>query len=127
MDGRHAYTLADVRAVIGSKTFALYAGVFANSNKGDVSLFDYLSRMLGSIRVSDRVPDVSSSAQKGIVVLSASAEMPKIHVWDAMQIVRDPYSGAGAGKVTLTATALVSPLYVPHGTSQVKEVHPKLS
>ena len=127
VDGKHAYTLADVRAVIGSKTFALYAGLFANSNKGDVSLFDYLSRMLGSIRVSDRVPDVSSSAQKGIVVLSASAEMPKIHVWDAMQIVRDPYSGAGAGKVTITATALVSPLYVPHGTSQVKEVHPKLS
>ena len=127
VDGRHAYDLSDLRAVIGSKTFALYAGVFANSNKGDVSLFDYLSRMLGSIRVSDRVPGVSSSAQKGIVVLSASAEMPKIHVWDAMQIVRDPYSGAGFGKVTITATALVSPLYVPHGTSQVKEVHPKLS
>ena len=127
VDGKHAYTLADVRAVIGSKTFALYAGVFANSNKGEVSLFDYLSRMLGSIRVSDRVPGVSSSAQKGIVVLSASSTPPKIHVWDAMQIVRDPYSGAGAGKVTLTATALVSPLYVPHGVAQVKEVHPKLS
>ena len=127
VDGRHAYTLGDLRAVIGSKTFALYAGVFANTNKGDVSLFDYLSRMLGSIRVSDRVPGVSSSAQKGIVVLSASSTPPKIHVWDAMQIVRDPYSGAGAGKVTLTATALVSPLYIPHGVSQVKEVHPKLS
>ena len=127
VDGRHAYTLADVRAVIGSKTFSLYAGLFANSNKGEVSLFDYLSRMLGSIRVSDRVPSVASSAQKGIVVLSASSTPPKIHVWDAMQIVRDPYSGAGFGKITITATALVSPLYVPHGTSQVKEVHPKLS
>ena len=125
VDGRHAYTLADVRAVIGSKTFGLYAGVF--SGNGNVSLFDYLTQMLGSIRVSDRVPGVSGNAQKAIVVLSASAEMPKIHVWDAMQIVRDPYSGAGAGKVTITATALVSPLYVPHGTSQVKEVHPKIS
>ena len=65
------------------------------------------------------MPSVSGNAQKGIAVLAASAEMPKIHVWDAMQIVRDPYSGAGAGKVTITATALVSPLYVPHGTSQV--------
>ena len=127
VDGRHAYTLADVRAVIGSETFALYAGVFANTNKGDVSLFDYLTRMLGSIRVSDRVPGKSSNAQKGIVVLSASSTPPKIHVWDAMQIIRDPYSGAGAGKVTITATALVSPLYIPHGTSQVKEVHPKIS
>ena len=125
VDGRHAYDLSDVRAVIGSKTFGRYAGQF--SGNGAVSLFDYLRINLGSIRVSDRVPAVSAQAQKGIVVLSASAEMPKIHVWDAMQIVRDPYSGAGAGKVTITATALVSPLYVPHGTSQIKEVHPKLS
>ena len=127
VDGRHAYTLADVRAVIGSKTFALYAGLFHTSGGGMGSLFDYLMSHLGSIRVSDRVPAVGSNAQKGIVVLMASAEMPKIHVWDAMQIVRDPYSGAGAGKVTITATALVSPLYVPHGTNQVKEIHPKLS
>ena len=127
VDGRHAYDLGDLRAVIGSKTFALYAGLFANANKGDVSLFDYLSMHLGSIRVSDRVPAVASTAQKGIVVLSSSSTPPKIHVWDSMQIVRDPYSGAGVGKVTLTATALVSPLYIPHGTSQAIEVHPKLS
>ena len=125
VDGRHAYDLSDLRAVIGSKTFALYAGIF--SGNGDVSLFDYLTRILGSIRVSDRVPAVASTAQKGIVVLSASSTPPKIHVWDAMQIVRDPYSGAGVGKVTLTATALVSPLYIPHGTSQAIGVHPKLS
>ena len=125
VDGRHAYDLSDLRAVIGSATFGRYAGQF--SGNGSVSLFDYLRMNLGSIRVSDRVPGVSSNAQKGIVILAASAEMPKIHVWDAMQIVRDPYSGAGAGKVTITATALVSPLYVPHGVAQVKEVHPKVS
>ena len=123
VDGRHAYNLGDLRACIGSKTFALYAGILS----GDVSLFDYLTRILGSIRVSDRVPAVASTAQKGVVVLSSSSTPPKIHVWSALQIVRDPYSGAGAGRVTLTATALVSPLYVPHGTSQVIEVHPKLS
>ena len=127
VDGRHSYDLGDLRAVIGSKTFALYAGLFANANKGDVSLFDYLSMHLGSIRVSDRVPAVASTAQKGIVVLSSSSTPPKIHVWDAMQIIRDPFSGAGVGKVTLTATALVSPLFIPHGTSQAIEVHPKLS
>ena len=127
VDGRHAYTLGDLRAVIGSKTFALYAGTFANANKGDVSLFDYLTQMLGSIRVSDRVPAVASAAQKGIVVLSASSTPPKIHVWDALSVIRDPYSGASAGRVTLVATALVSPLYLPHGTSQAIETHPKLS
>ena len=127
VDGRHSYDLGDLRAVIGSKTFALYAGTFANANKGDVSLFDYLSMHLGSIRVSDRVPAVASTAQKGIVVLSASSTPPKIHVWSAIQITRDPFSGSGEGRVTLVATALVSPLFIPHGTSQAIEVHPKLS
>ena len=127
VDGRHAVNLGDLRACIGSKTFSLYAGLFANANKGDVSLFDYLSMHLGSIRVSDRVPAVASTAQKGIVVLSSSSTPPKIHVWDALQIVRDPFSGAGVGKIVLTATALVSPLFIPHGTAQAVEVHPKLS
>ena len=127
VDGRHAYDFRDLRACIGSATFALYAGLFANANKGDLSLFDYLSMHLGSIRVSDRMPAVASTAQKNIVVLSSSSTPPKIHVWDAMQIVRDPYSGAGVGKIVLTATALVSPLFLPHGTSQAIQVHPKLS
>ena len=48
-------------------------------------------------------------------------------MWDALQIVRDSFSGADAGKVVITATALVSDLYLPHGTAQAKEVNPKLS
>ena len=127
VDGKHAYSLRDVRACIGSDAFSHYAGVFANSNKGDMSLFDYLEMKLGSIRVSDRVPNKASNAQKGIALLTAGPTPPRMFVWDAMQIVRDPFSGAGSGKVTLTATALVSELYVPHGVAQVKEVHPKLS
>ena len=127
VDGRYAYSLADVRAVIGSKTFAKYASLFEANGGNDGSLYDYLMTRLGGIRVSDRVPAVASDAQKGIVVLTAAAEAVKCYVWNALEIVRDPYSNAGEGKVTLTATALVSPLYIPHTTSQVKEIHPKLS
>ena len=58
LTGGHAYTLADLRAVIGSKTFALYAGLFHTAGGGMGSLFDYLMSHLGSIRVSDRVPAV---------------------------------------------------------------------
>ena len=110
----------DVRAVIGSKTFALYAALFANSNKGDMSLFDYLTQALGSIRVSDRVPGVSSSAQRGICVLTASAEDAKdSRLGRDADHVRDPvlrrrrWQGHdhrdGAGQ---------SPLYIPHGVDQ---------
>ena len=127
VDGKHAYSLADVRAVIGPSTFARYMSVFANTNKGDVPLYDYLAGVLGSLRVSDRMPAVANSGQKGICVLNAGPSPIRVYVWSALELVRDPYTGAGAGKVTLTATALVSEVYIPHGTEQVKEIHPKLS
>ena len=119
--------MADMRAVVGPSTYALYAGLFANNQKGDFSLADYLISKLGLFRVSDRMPAVAASAQKGIVTLTGGPSPVRVYVWNALEIVRDPYSGAGVGKMTLTATALVSDVYIPHGVSMVKEVHPKLS
>ena len=89
-------------------------------------LADYLESKLGSFRVSNRMPALASKGQRGIVTLNGGSSPIRIYVWNALEIIRDPYSGAGAGKVTLTATALVSEVYIPHTTSQVKEIHPKL-
>ena len=122
VDGEHAFSLDDVRCVVGPSTFALYAGLIS----GGVPLTDYLESKLGSFRVSSRMPAITSKGQKGIVTLGAGPSPIRVYVWNALEIVRDPYSGAGAGKVTLTATALVSEVYIPHGTSQVKEINPKL-
>ena len=126
VDGKHAYSLSDVRAVVGPSTFAAYMGLF-HGGSGDVTLADYLMEKLGSFRVSDRMPAVSGTAQKGIVALSAGPSPIRVYTWSSLEVVRDPYSGAGQGKVTLTATALVSDVYIPFGQSMAKEVHPKLS
>ena len=48
-------------------------------------------------------------------------------MWSALEIVRDPFSGAGSGKVAVTATALLSEVYAPFGQSQIKEINPKLN
>ena len=72
------------------------------------------------------MPSLASKGQKGIVTLNGGPSKIRIYVWSALEIVRDPFSGAGAGKVTLTATALVSEVYVPHTTSQVAQIYPKL-
>ena len=123
VDGELAYTLADVRCVVGPSTFAKYAGLIS----GGQPLTDYLESKLGSFRVSNRMPAVSQKGQKGIVTLNGGPSPIRIYVWSALEIVRDPFSAAGSGKVTLTATALVSQVYVPHGQSQIKEINPKLN
>ena len=125
IDGRYAYGFADIRAAIGSETFSLYASVFRSAG-GDVSLFDYLSSRLGSLRVSDRLPDAASDAQKGIVTLTASRQLMTVPTWDSLDIIVDPYSQAGKGIRVVTATALVGDPHIPH-LGALAMIHPKVS
>ena len=122
VDGKFAYSLADLRCVVGSTTYAKYMGLISDG----IPLADYLESKLGSFRVSNRMPALLDKGQRGIVTLNGGPSPIRIYVWNALEIIRDPFSGAGTGKVTITATALVSEVYIPHTTDQVKEIHPKL-
>ena len=125
VDGQYAYDWSDLRCVIGSSTFAKFAGVFQSN--GDVSLFDYLRSKLGALRVSNRVPAVASTAQKAIVTRNAPAVPLRVPTWMGVEIISDPYTKAGNGIKVCTATMLVGSPHVPYGTDQILEVHPKLS
>ena len=125
VDGQYAYGWKDCRAVIGSATFARYAGQFQSN--GDVSLFDYLMSKLGSLRVSNRVPAVASTAQKAIVTLNGPMAPLRVPTWSGVELIIDPYTKAGQGVKVCTATMLVGDPHVPYATSQLKELHPKLS
>ena len=125
VDGQYAYDWRDIRAVVGSATFARYAGQFQSN--GDVSLFDYLASKLGSLRVSNRVPDKSGMGQKALVTLNAPMQPLRIPTWMGVEIIVDPYSKAGKGIKVCTATMLLGDPHVPYSTSQLKELHPKIS
>ena len=125
VDGQYAYAPSDMRAVIGVDTYSLYAGLFQGST--NVSLYDYLVDKLGGLRVSKRVPAKASSGQKGIVALTAGSQPIRVPVWQGVQLIRDPFTGAGKGQVTVTALLLAGDPHLPYGASSVKEVHPKLS
>ena len=125
VDGTHARSFSDIRAIAGTDTFAFFASLFRSN--GDVSLWDYLTARLGLVRVSNRVPDAASMAQKVLVVLGGEGQNIVVPVWSSMTVIVDPYSAAGEGLKTLTATALVGSPFVPHTTSQVKELHPKIA
>ena len=123
VDGLHSFALSDLRCVVGPSTYAKYMGLISDG----VPLGDYLETKLGSFRVSNRMPSVTNKGQKGLVTLNAGSSPIRIYVWSALEIVRDPFSGAGSGKVSVTATALLSEVYVPFGVAQVKEINPKLN
>ena len=128
VDGKFAQGWSDLRCIVGSTAFGIYAGATANAGKGDISIWDYLSARLGFLTVSNRVPAVSADGQKGLVTRRASgAYAIKVPMWSGIEIVRDPYSNAGKGQIVVTATSLLGDPHVPHGSSQVLEIHPKVS
>lgn len=126
VDGKHANGWGDIRALIGTDTFALYASLF-RGNDGDESLFDYMAGKLGALRVSTRVPAVASNAQKGIAVLGAQMQPITVPVWRGVELIVDPYTQAAKGQRVVTAVTLVGSPFIPYGTAQAVEIHPKLS
>ena len=128
VDGQFARGWSDLRAIIGPSTFAKYEALYANANKGDISLFDRLAAKMGSLRVSDRIAAVASMGQKALVTRMAMGEYAiRVPTWGSVEIVRDIYSLAGKGQIRLTAILLCGDPHVPHGTNQVVELHPKVA
>ena len=118
VDGKYAYGWQDVRAVVGSQTFAAYAGMF--NNNGDMSLYDYLASKLGALRVSDAVPTMESMSQKALVALTARTRPIVAPIWRGIQLVRDPYSQAKAGIVSITQFTMVGSPHLPYTTNQIR-------
>ena len=127
VDGKHAHGFGDVRALIGVATFAKYAAIFANADKGDISAYDHLMAKLGTLRVSTRVPAKANNGQKALAVLTAQRQPITVPIWKGVELIVDPYTEAGKGQRIVTAVTLVGSPFVPYGTAQVIEVHPKIS
>ena len=73
------------------------------------------------------MPAVASGAQKAMITRNAGGQPIRVYTWGSLQLIRDPYSGAGGGKVTVTAVQLVSDPFIPYGTNQAVEVNRDLS
>ena len=106
VDGINAYMLSDIRSVIGKATYERMEDVYRGADTPE-SAFSYLSRRAGSIRVSNRMPAVAAKDQIGIFARTSypgtNAVAP---VWEAAQLIRDPYTLATKGEVRITMIAL---------------------
>ncbi len=110
VDGRYARNLPGVKMLVGATTYAL-AGTLMNPS-GDVALSDYLIARSGGFITSALIPAPPASGtwqdiQAAIVYRAArgagSAVAP---VWQGLELIRDPYTHAAKGQVSITAVAL---------------------
>ena len=111
VEGRHAYDLRGVRALVGQQTWALMASVW----RGDSTTMNaaaFLAEALGGLRLSARIAAPASDNQQGIVRLGMRPMSAVMPVFGGVEIIRDPYTAAGAGQVVLTATQLVGDVFL---------------
>lgn len=109
VDGLNAYQLSDLRTVVSKATFAFAHKLFrtgAADNGPRASAYEYVGGRIGGKSVTSRlpVPDGTKKVSTNIVALTSypgrNAVAP---VWRGMELIRDPYTGAGKGEVRLTA------------------------
>ena len=105
VDGTHANGLPDVRLVVGPKTYAKLATLLS-SNSEPVAL-SVLRRESGGLRVSGHVPDPASNVQQAVVARTAGGGPNAVApIWQGVELICDPFSGAAKGEVSVTAIML---------------------
>ena len=107
VDGRYAASLSDVRAVVGSATYA-HMGDQYRSNNADYSAVDALEKKTGGVRVSAHVPAVASKKQNAICRLGMNDRAVLQVLWDGISLVPDEITKAKTGEVAITAILLVA-------------------
>ena len=107
VDGRYAAALSDVRAVVGSATYA-HAGNQYRSNNADYSALDALDKKTGAIRVSAHVPAFASKKQNAVIRLGMHDRAILQVLWDGISLIPDEFTKAQSGEIAITAILLVA-------------------
>ena len=106
VDGLHAYEIADLKALVGMKTYEKMTETFAMNTA--VSSADYLHEKIGGLRASNRIAAPSGGDQQGVVRLGMESMVAVAPVWGGVHLIDDVYTDALKGERTITAYQLVS-------------------
>ena len=104
VDGRYASSLADIRVVMGTETFA-HAGSVYRATESDRTAIDRLAELTAGVRVSAHVPAVASKKQQALVRLGTRRDYVA-PVWGDITLIPDEVTLAGKGQLQLTAVLL---------------------
>ena len=122
VDGLFSVDLGGVRQLVGVQTYGHMAGAF-RANEDATTAEAWLMARTGGVRTSRRIAAPASNIQQAIIrranpMGDRVAVMP---VWNGLQLIRDPYTGARKGEVGLTALLLVGDAIVLRGGAFVQD------
>ncbi len=108
IDGLYATTPGDVRALVGPHTLRHMIATFA-TNDDATSAYQHAMTNFGGVRATKRIADPASNIQQAVIRRGnpAGDRIAVSPVWSGLELIRDPYSGAGKGEIVLTGISLV--------------------
>ena len=121
VDGLFAVDLGGVRQLVGVQTYGAMAAAF-RANEDATTAEAWLMQRTGGVRTSRRIAAPASNIQQAIVRRSnpAGDRVAVMPVWEGLQMIRDPYTNARKGEVSLTALMLVGDVIVLRGGAFVQ-------
>lgn len=126
VDGIHAVMESEVSSVLGVDTYRHAAGVFqAGSGESGTEALD---RRSASCQASSYIPSPAANIQTAILHAGRDAMRGDsiAAMWPALELIRDPYTKAGEGEVSLTWITLWD-AYVAFRADAYKRVDFKLA
>lgn len=113
IDGLYANEASALRFMIGTETDRILRTVrpFAAAGGSAMSLDEFWRANVGGLRVSRHVGGVTGNVQKAYRWTPNGLRFI-VPVWEGVELIRDPYSGAAKGEVALTVIALYGALMV---------------
>lgn len=108
VDGLHAYSNRDIRALVGVGTYAHMSGVIQAD--GTESAASYVERVYGGLRTTNRIAAAVGHIQQAVIRRGMEARVALAPVWSGVEFIRDPYGDAGKGEVVVTALTLIGGL-----------------
>lgn len=122
VDGLFAVDLSGLRQLVGTATYGRMAARF-RAAEADATAESWLMDRTGGVRTSRRipapVPDDPNAPNANLVQRSifrranpAGDRVAVMPTWDGLELIRDPYTGAGKGEIVVTGVMLVGDVVV---------------
>ena len=105
IDGYYANSVMDVRLLVGLETARNFEALLRGAQDGR-TVGQWARENTGGLRASGHLPVKANKRQSAIACRGMDPGGAVLGIWSAATLIRDPYSDAGRGEVSLTLTGL---------------------
>ena len=105
VDGTWAFGAEEIRAVVGSSTYA-HAATIYRANNSDDSALDVLMMKSGGVKVSAHVGDLDTNSRQNAIIRLGMRRDYVTPIWEGISLIPDEITKAASGEVVITAILL---------------------